>query len=75
MPVRIVVTAGTRSDCTQASRLIEGIHADQLIADKGYDTDAILEQTKTQGMSAVIPPKRTGKSPGRTTKICTNFAT
>jgi len=29
-----------------------------LLADKGYDTDAILEQAKSQGMEPVIPPKK-----------------
>ena len=57
----MVVTAGPRADCTQASRLIEGIDADHLIADKGYDTDAILEQARLQGMNAVIPPKTNRK--------------
>jgi len=32
--------------------------ADHLIADKGYDTDTILQQAATQGMHAVIPPKK-----------------
>ena len=58
MPVRGIITHGTAADCTQASRLIEGIDADHLIADKGYDTDAILEQAAAQGMNAVIPPKK-----------------
>ena len=58
LPVRIVVTAGSRADCTQAGRLIEGIDADHLIADKGYDADAILKQAAAQGMNAVIPPKK-----------------
>ena len=58
MPVRIVITEGPRADCTQARRLIEGIDADHLIADKGYDTDAILEQAAVQGMNVVIPPKK-----------------
>jgi transposase len=57
LPVRVLVTPGTTADCTQAGRLIEGLRAEHLIADKGYDTDAIVEQAKTQGMSAVIPPK------------------
>jgi transposase len=52
------VTQGTTADCTQASKLIEGLCAEHLLADKGYDTDAILEQAKDQGMSAVIPPKK-----------------
>ena len=58
MPLRVIVTQGTTADCTQASRLIEGIDADHLIADKGYDTDTILDQAATQGMGVVIPPKK-----------------
>jgi transposase len=58
MPVRAIITQGTTADCTQASRLIEGLTAEALLADKGYDTDAILEQAKNQGMDPVIPPKR-----------------
>ena len=61
--VRIVITEGPRADCTQAGRLIEGINADHLIADKGYDTDAILEQATAQGMNAVIPPKKNRVTP------------
>jgi transposase len=58
MPVRILITQGTTADCTQASKLIEGITAEHLLADRGYDTNAILEQAKTQGMKPVIPPKK-----------------
>jgi transposase len=61
MPVRIVITQGTTADCTQASRLIEGLTAGHLLADKGYDSDAIIEQAKLQGMQPVIPPKRNRK--------------
>ncbi len=32
-----------------------------LLADKGYDTDAILERALSQGMEPVIPPKRNRK--------------
>ena len=46
MPLRVVVTQGTTADCTQAGRLIEGITAEHLIADKGYDSDAIVDQAK-----------------------------
>jgi transposase len=57
LPLRVVITQGTAADCTQAGRLIEGITADHLIADKGYDSDAIVEQAERQGMTAVIPPR------------------
>ena len=56
MPVRMLVTAGTTADCTQACKLVEGIDAGSLIADKGYDSDAIIEQAEANGMQAVIPP-------------------
>ena len=61
MPVRAIITQGTTADCTQASRLIEGLTAEALLADKGYDTDAILEQAKNQGMEPIIPPKKNRK--------------
>ena len=35
--------------------------ADFLIADKGYDSDAIVEQAKRQGMEPVIPPRKNRK--------------
>lgn len=61
MPVRIIITQGTRADCTQACRLIEGISAEYLLADRGYDSDAIVEQAKKQGMEPVIPPRKNRK--------------
>jgi transposase len=61
MPVRIFVTKGTTADCTQAGRLIEGITAEYLLADRGYDSDAIIEQAQCQGMTAVIPPRKNRK--------------
>ena len=38
--------------------LIEGISAEHLLADRGYDTNAILEQAAKQGMTPVIPPRK-----------------
>ena len=42
MPVRIFITEGTTADCTQAQKLIKGIKAEHLLADRGYDVDAIM---------------------------------
>ena len=58
MPVRILITQGTTADCTQASRLIDGITAEHLLADRGYDSNAIIEQAQNQGINPVIPPKK-----------------
>jgi len=41
--------------------LIEGIKAEHLLADRGYDSDAIIEQAAAQGMAAVIPPRKNRK--------------
>lgn len=61
MPVRAIITAGTRADCTQASALIDGISAEHLIADRGYDAESIIDTPKSQGMKVVIPPKKNRK--------------
>ena len=61
MPLRAIITEGTTADCTQAKELVEGMDADYLLADKAYDTDAILGVCAQQGIEAVIPAKRNRK--------------
>ena len=63
MPVRMLITEGTAADCTQASELIEGIDAEYLLADKAYDTDAVINQCQDQGIEPVIPSKSNRKQP------------
>ncbi len=57
MPVRLMVTAGTTADCTQALPLMEGIAAECLLADKAYDTNEIVAAAVDRGINPVIPPK------------------
>ena len=57
-PIRIIVTKGTTADCKQAIPLIEGIFAETLLADKGYDTDEIVDYATDKGMGIVIPAKK-----------------
>ena len=61
MPVRIFVTAGTKADCKQAVALIDGFAAEYLLADRGYDTNEIVDKALSLGMQVVIPPKRNRK--------------
>ena len=63
MPVRMAVTAGTVADCTQAEALIDGVEAEYLLADRGYDTNKVLAAARARGMVPVIPPKRSRKLP------------
>ena len=57
----MVITHGTAADCTQAGCLIEGITAEHLLADRGYDSDAIVQQAENQGMRPVIPSRKNRK--------------
>jgi transposase len=61
MPLRILVTAGTVHDCKQACTLIDGISAEWLLADRGYDSNRIIKKAISQNMQVVIPPKKNRK--------------
>ena len=61
MPLRVIVTKGTEADCKQAVALIDGYEAQFLLADRAYDTDAIIAYSKSKGMQPVIPPKKNRK--------------
>jgi len=58
MPVRAIITADTTADSTQAIPLINGFMAECLLADRAYDSNAILEHLMQAGMQIVIPPKK-----------------
>ena len=51
------------ADSTQAQALTEGLPAEYPLADKGYDTNAIVARAIAQGMEPVIPPRRHRKEP------------
>ncbi len=57
-PLRLLLTAGQRHDSPQASALLEGFEPQVLIADKGYDSDSLVEAVTAKGILAVIPPKK-----------------
>ena len=61
MPLRAIITEGTRADCKEAIALIDGFTAQHLLADRGYDTNEIIDQAVGQGMRPVIPPKKNRK--------------
>ena len=65
MPVRLSLSLsqGTVADCTQAQSLIADMAAQYLLADRGYDTNAIVAEAEAQGMEPVIPPRRHRKEP------------
>lgn len=56
-----MLTAGQRHDITQAAALVEGYEPDYVIADRGYDADAFLEQIEAVDAIAVIPARKRRK--------------
>ena len=46
------------NDATQAIALLGQRKAEAVLADKGYDADAIVEHIEALGAKAVIPPRR-----------------
>ncbi len=57
-PLRLILTGGQRADSPQAIALLEGFDFDAVLADRGYDTDAILEFIAQNEAEAVIPAKK-----------------
>lgn len=56
-PLRFILTGGEKADCQSAESLIKDQQADAVIADKGYDTNALRAFIAAARMLAVIPSK------------------
>jgi len=67
--VDFAVTAGQIHDCTQAIGLLAQHKAEAVLADKGYDSHAIVQHIVGMGATAVIPPKRNRKQQREYDKI------
>ena len=60
-PLRFVLTGGQVDYCTQANSLLENAKTGYVIADKGYDSEQVLEKVEELGAIAVIPPRSNRK--------------
>lgn len=54
LPFRCVVTDGVTVDCAKADELIENTGVQGLIADRGYDSEKIVQKAENLGMKVVI---------------------
>ncbi len=52
---KLLVTHSTVADCSIAEVLITEFQAEYLLANRGYDTDAIIRSALQAGMTPVIP--------------------
>jgi transposase len=57
-PTKVSLTEGQVHDVTQAPQMLKGATNMFVIADKGYDSNAVVAQIEAQGSTAVIPPRR-----------------
>ena len=57
LPVTVVLTPGQAADVSQAEQLLQGVPAEVVIGDKGYDSDALVAAIQARGAEAVIPPR------------------
>ena len=62
-PLRIILSAGQIADIEQAAALIKEQPAEFIVADKGYDSDALVATITEQGSQAVIPPRSNRLNP------------
>lgn len=56
-PLRFIQTAGQKADCEQALPLLGEERPKGLLADRGYDTNAIRRHLKANKIEAVIPAR------------------
>jgi len=54
-PVELILTPGQASDIGQAEALLADHEPEAVIADKGYDKRALVEEIESRGAEAVIP--------------------
>ena len=60
MPVKLTVTSGTVADSSQANKPIADINAQYLLADRGYDTNKVVEEGISHRRRTVKKKRRRG---------------
>jgi transposase len=63
-PIGFTLTGAEQADISQAPALLDQAPNTQaVIADKGYDADALVERIQAQHAEAIIPPRSNRKQP------------
>ena len=62
-PLVIRLTPGQRHDISQAEALLGDLASDNVIADRGYDSDAFIAFIEAGGSVAVIPSRQNRTEP------------
>ena len=59
----MILTAAQESDIAQAEALLADPRPEVVIADKGYDKKALVQEIESRGAQAVIPSRKGCKEP------------
>ena len=62
-PVSFFLTGGECADISVAPQLLERVHDCTVIADKGYDSEPLVQLLESRGCTVVIPPRSNRKTP------------
>ena len=60
-PVRLTLSGGQVHDSRPVPPLLENLQPQAVIADKGYDTNAVLRTLDQRKIEAILPPKKNRK--------------
>ena len=56
-PLEVHLSPGQDADCTHAETLLSDHQPEAVLADKGYDTNKLVETIESRGAKVVIPSK------------------
>lgn len=62
-PIHIHITAGNVHDVVEAPTLVAAAKGKNFIADKAYDSDAVIAAIRAKGMTPMIPSRSNRKTP------------
>ena len=62
-PLKFILTGGQCADIDQAEALLAEVTTEAVIADKGYDSDALVHPLATRQTAAVIPSRSNRNNP------------
>lgn len=74
-PLRIIVTVGQRTDITEAEDLLADYETDAVLADRGYDADALIDLLQQADIEVVIPAKKNRLKEQVIERICARTGT
>ena len=73
-PVAMVLSPGQDHDSKHALEVLGELKPEVVAMDKAYDSEPLMEELRSRGIEPCIPPKKTGRTPRRTTGTCTRAA-